>query len=116
MWLKSTSLGGRLVGRLVGRPAGRPGAGGIGTKTNSAPNCCWDGVGVEAELGNEEVNNTLSQPGSPHDDVLHLFLLYFQKTEMFDEVYVGDDGHDDHAVFQGVTSSQLNGPNTAQLS
>ena len=29
---------GRLVGRPVGRPAGRPGAGGIGTKTNSALN------------------------------------------------------------------------------
>ena len=38
LWLKSTSL------------EGRPGAGGIGTKTNSAPNFSW--VGVGAELGN----------------------------------------------------------------
>ena len=29
---------------------GRPGAGGIGTKTKSAPNFSW--VGVRAELGN----------------------------------------------------------------
>ena len=36
----------------VGRSAGRPGAGGIGTKTNSAPNFSWVGVGVGAELGN----------------------------------------------------------------
>ena len=40
LWLKSTSL------------EGRPGAGGIGTKTNSAPNFSWVGVGVGAELGN----------------------------------------------------------------
>ena len=33
----------------AGRPARRPGAGGIGTKTNSAPNCSW----VGAELGNK---------------------------------------------------------------
>ena len=32
-----------------GRMAGRAGAGGIGTKTNSAPNSSW--VGVGAELG-----------------------------------------------------------------
>ena len=37
----------------AGRPARRPGAGGIGTKTNSAPNCSWVGVGVWAELGNK---------------------------------------------------------------
>ena len=36
---------------LLWGPAGRPGAGGIGTKTNSAPNCSWVGVGVWAELG-----------------------------------------------------------------
>ena len=35
----------------AGRSVGRPGAGGIGTKTNSAPNCSWVGVGVWAELG-----------------------------------------------------------------
>ena len=35
----------------AGWSAGRPGAGGIGTKTNSAPNCSWVGVGVGAELG-----------------------------------------------------------------
>ena len=33
----------------AGWSAGRSGAGGIGTKTNSAPNCSW--VGVGAELG-----------------------------------------------------------------
>ena len=51
LWLKSTSL------------EGRPGAGGIGTKTNSAPNFSW--VGVGAELGNNfafevEVNLSLN--------------------------------------------------------
>ena len=41
LWLRSTSLG------------GRPGAGGIGTKTNSAPNFGWVGVELGAELGND---------------------------------------------------------------
>ena len=38
LWLKSTSLG------------DRPDAGGIGTKTNSAPNCSLVRVGVESEI------------------------------------------------------------------
>ena len=46
---------GRPARRQVGRSVGRPGAGGIGTKTNSAPNCSWVGVGVWAELGNKQV-------------------------------------------------------------
>ena len=41
-WLKITSLEGRAIGRR--------GAGGMGTKTNSAPNFSW--VWVWAELGN----------------------------------------------------------------
>ena len=44
---------GRPARRPAGRPAGRPGAGGIGTKTNSAPNLSW--VGVGAELGNNKI-------------------------------------------------------------
>ena len=38
----------------AGQPAGQAGAGGVVTKTNSAPNCSW--VGVGAELGNKAKN------------------------------------------------------------
>ena len=37
----------------AGRLVGQPGAGGIGTKTNSALNWSLVGVGVEADLGNK---------------------------------------------------------------
>ena len=37
----------------------RPDAGGIGTKTNSAPNCSWVGVGVWAELGNDDIEQSI---------------------------------------------------------
>ena len=49
-WLKVLhSEAGQHASWSVGWLVGQLGVGGIGNKTNSAPNCCW--VGVGAELG-----------------------------------------------------------------
>ena len=62
-------------GRPDGWPAGWPGAGGIGNKTNSAPN--WVGVRVGAELGN------IIEPNFCFSKLFPLFVVQLYKTVCF---------------------------------
>ena len=89
----------------AGSSVGRPGAGGIGTKTNSALNWSLVGVGVEADLGNktkhvgiwglalksdDEVKDLCSKLIIGAKTGLKIFLWSYNREQQF---FFWDQGH-----------------------